>query len=169
MSIGAGETFEKAVVHFAEGRMANIPGLMLTAFTRVKAADDLAVGTESNSLTVNDITKIGATKAYKKKKNFGNSSRFSLSSQCREPSIALQHWIIKTLKEHLREVAISSSNGIEIISHLPLQNEVIQYIIRCNDHITEQLQNAYTLPVSLYQPTPFRLCLPSASAPLSQT
>ena len=47
MSIGAGETFEKAVVHFAEGRMANIPGLMLTAFTRVKEADDLAVGTES--------------------------------------------------------------------------------------------------------------------------
>ncbi|EJK71700.1 hypothetical protein THAOC_06835 [Thalassiosira oceanica] len=70
MSIGAGETFEKAVVHFAEGRMANIPGLMLTAFTRVKGADDLAVGTESNSLTVNDITKIGATKAYKKKKEF---------------------------------------------------------------------------------------------------
>ena len=96
MSIGDGETFEKAVVHFAEGKMANIPWLMLTAFSRVKEVDDLAVGTESNSLTVNNITKIGATKAYKKKKNFGNSSRFSLSSQCREPSITLQHWIIKT-------------------------------------------------------------------------
>ena len=38
MSIGPGETFEKAVVYFADGpdgRMANIAGLMLTAFTRV--------------------------------------------------------------------------------------------------------------------------------------
>ncbi|EJK54504.1 hypothetical protein THAOC_25863, partial [Thalassiosira oceanica] len=79
MSIGAGETFEKAVVHFAEGRMANIPGLMLTAFTRVKEADDLAVGTESNSLTVNDITKIGATKAYKKKR-ISETARDSVSA-----------------------------------------------------------------------------------------
>ena len=70
MSIGAGETFEKAVIHFADGKMANIPGLMLTAFTRVKEANDLAVGTESNSLTVENITKIGATKAYRKKKEF---------------------------------------------------------------------------------------------------
>ncbi|EJK56302.1 hypothetical protein THAOC_23847, partial [Thalassiosira oceanica] len=56
MSIGPGETFEKAVVHFAEGRMANIPGLMLTAFTRVKNAGDLAIGTDSNSLAVETIT-----------------------------------------------------------------------------------------------------------------
>ncbi|EJK52652.1 hypothetical protein THAOC_28052, partial [Thalassiosira oceanica] len=70
MSIGPGETFEKAVVHFAEGRMANIPGLMLTAFTRVKNAGDLAIGTDSNSLAVETITKIGTTKAYQKKKDY---------------------------------------------------------------------------------------------------
>ncbi|EJK72157.1 hypothetical protein THAOC_06340 [Thalassiosira oceanica] len=79
MSIGPGETFEKAVVHFAEGRMANIPGLMLTAFTRVKNAGDLAIGTDSNSLAVETITKIGTTKAYQKKKEY--RQRLGVQSQ----------------------------------------------------------------------------------------
>ena len=79
MSIGPGETFEKAVVHFAEGRMANIPGLMLTAFTRVKNAGDLAIGTDSNSLAVETITKIGTTKAYQKKKDY--RERLGVQSQ----------------------------------------------------------------------------------------
>ncbi|EJK54656.1 hypothetical protein THAOC_25697, partial [Thalassiosira oceanica] len=79
MSIGPGETFEKAVVYFAEGRMANIPGLMLTAFTRVKNAGDLAIGTDSNSLAVETITKIGTTKAYQKKKDY--RERLQVQSQ----------------------------------------------------------------------------------------
>ncbi|EJK69394.1 hypothetical protein THAOC_09355, partial [Thalassiosira oceanica] len=78
-AIGPGETFEKAVVHFAEGRMANIPGLMLTAFTRVKNAGDLAIGTDSNSLAVETITKIGTTKAYQKKKEY--RQRLGVQSQ----------------------------------------------------------------------------------------
>ncbi|EJK45480.1 hypothetical protein THAOC_35903, partial [Thalassiosira oceanica] len=79
MSIGPGETFEKVVVHFAEGRMANIPGLILTAFTRVKNAGDLAFGTDSNSLSVETITKIGTTKAYQKKKDY--RERLGVQSQ----------------------------------------------------------------------------------------
>ncbi|EJK53598.1 hypothetical protein THAOC_26934, partial [Thalassiosira oceanica] len=82
------EMYCVAVVHFAEGRMANIPGLMLTAFTRVKEADDLAVGTESNSLTVNDITKIGATKAYKKKRISETARDSALPTECLGPTVA---------------------------------------------------------------------------------
>ena len=85
MSIGPGETFEKAVVHFAEGRMANIPGLMLTAFTRVKNAGDLAIGTDSNSLAVETITKIGTTKAYQKKKDY--RERLGVQSQQSQQSM----------------------------------------------------------------------------------
>lgn len=70
MSIGPGEIFEKGVVHFADGRMQNVPGLMLTAFTRVKNPDDLAVGTLPNDLPAGNIMRIGATKSYERKKAF---------------------------------------------------------------------------------------------------
>ena len=43
---------------------------MLIAFTRAKNAGDLAIGTASNFLAVETITKIGTTKAYQKKKDF---------------------------------------------------------------------------------------------------
>ena len=43
---------------------------MLIAFTRAKNAGDLAIGTASNSLAEEKITKIGTTKAYQKKKDF---------------------------------------------------------------------------------------------------
>ena len=85
MSIGSGETFEKAVVHFAEGQMANIPGLMLTAFTRAKDAGDIAIGTASNSLAVEMITKIGTTKHIRKRRTSANSSGYNHSNLCSEP------------------------------------------------------------------------------------
>ena len=66
--------------------LATIPGLMLTAFTRAKNAGDLAIGTASNSLAVETITKIGTTKAHiRKRRTSANSSRYNHSNLCSEP------------------------------------------------------------------------------------
>ena len=75
MSIGPDETFEKGVIHFAEGQMNNVPGLMLTAFTRLKDSDDFAVGTSKHDLPSKKIVRIGATAAYQRKKAFREELR----------------------------------------------------------------------------------------------
>ena len=70
MSIGPGEQFEKGVIHFPDGRMKNIPGLVLTACTRFKQPHDFAVGTTSSSLSKQEVMKIGTQKSYQEKRAF---------------------------------------------------------------------------------------------------
>ena len=70
MSIGPGEQFEKGIIHFPEGRMRNIPGLVLTACTRFKQPRDFAIGTVSSSLSKEEVMKIGTQKSYQEKRAF---------------------------------------------------------------------------------------------------
>ena len=65
MSIGEGEQFKKAVIHMPEVRMKNLPGLVLTAFIQLKRAVDLAIGTDTDDISMEEILKIGSAKAYK--------------------------------------------------------------------------------------------------------
>lgn len=44
--IGQGEQFEKATIHMPEGRMKNLPGLVLIACTQLKRTVDLVIGTD---------------------------------------------------------------------------------------------------------------------------
>ena len=53
-----------------EGRMKNIPGLVLVMFTRLKKATDFAIGTEPSSLSMDDFVKLGNTPAYSDRKQF---------------------------------------------------------------------------------------------------
>ena len=75
ISIGQGEKFKKAVIHMPEGRMRNLPGLVLTAFTRLKRAADLAIGTDPADISKEEILKIGSTKAYKERNEFRDKMR----------------------------------------------------------------------------------------------
>ena len=70
MSIGPGEQFEKGIIHFPDGKMKNIPGLVLTAFTRFKQPNDFAIGTVSSSLSKQEVMKIGTQKSYQEKRAF---------------------------------------------------------------------------------------------------
>ena len=70
MSIGSGEEFKRAIIHMPEGRMKNIPGLVLVMFTRLKEAADFAIGTEPNSLSMDDFVKLGNTPAYNDRRKF---------------------------------------------------------------------------------------------------
>ena len=63
MSIGDGEEFEKAIIHMPEGRMKNIPGLVLVMFTRLKETSDFAIGTKPHKLSMDDFVKLGNTPA----------------------------------------------------------------------------------------------------------
>ena len=70
MSIGKGKEFERAIIHMPEGRMKNIPGLVLVMLTRLKEAADFAIGTEPSSLSMDDFVKLGNTPAYNDRRNF---------------------------------------------------------------------------------------------------
>ena len=50
--------------------MKNIPGLVLVMFTRLKEAADFAIGTEPNSLSMDDFVKLGNTPAYNDRRKF---------------------------------------------------------------------------------------------------
>ena len=52
MTIGLGEVFEKVVVYLPEDQREQSPGLELVAFSRAKGPDCLAVGNNSNNLTI---------------------------------------------------------------------------------------------------------------------
>ena len=55
MTIGPGEVFEKVVVYLPEDQREQSPGLELVAFSRAKGPDCLAVGNNSNNLTIMSI------------------------------------------------------------------------------------------------------------------
>ena len=53
-----------------EGRMKNIPGLVLVMFTRLKEAANFAIGTEPHNLSMDDFVKLGNTPAYNDRPQF---------------------------------------------------------------------------------------------------
>ena len=72
MTIGDGETFEKAVVYLPESETKGNPGLELVAFSRVKSPDFLAVGNKRNKLTKRSIQNIGKSDVYTLRCQFQN-------------------------------------------------------------------------------------------------
>ena len=73
MTIGPGEVFEKVVVYLPEDQREQSPGLELVAFSRAKGPDCLAVGNNSNNLTIMSIQKL----EHLKRINYAESSRKS--------------------------------------------------------------------------------------------
>ena len=53
-----------------EGKMRNTPGWVLTAFTRLKSANDFIIATNKKNMSKPYILKIGATPAYKGRRAF---------------------------------------------------------------------------------------------------
>ena len=70
MTIGPGEVFEKVVVYLPEDQREQSPGLELVAFSRAKGPDCLAVGNNSNNLTIMSIQKIGTSEKNKLRRKF---------------------------------------------------------------------------------------------------
>ena len=70
MSVGEGEQFKKAKIHMPKGKMKNTPGWVLTAFTRLKRSNDLAIANNSRDLSKTELLRIGRSKAYITRRNF---------------------------------------------------------------------------------------------------
>ena len=70
MSTGQGEQFEKIKIHMPKGKMKNTPGWVLTAWTRSKAGNDVAIANKSSDLSKQELLRIGRTKAYTVRREF---------------------------------------------------------------------------------------------------
>jgi len=82
MTIGPGEVFEKVVVYLPEDQREQSPGLELVAFSRAKGPDCLAVGNNSNNLTIMSIQKIGTSEKNKLRRKFQKKLKdLSVTSQ----------------------------------------------------------------------------------------
>ena len=86
MTIGDGETFEKAVVYLPESETKGNAGLELVAFSRVKSPDCLAVGNKRNKLTKRIIQNIGKSDVYTLCRQFQNELE-AMDQQTRQPTI----------------------------------------------------------------------------------
>ena len=70
MTIGPGQTFERAVVYLPETNSRSPPGLELVAISRAMNPKSFAVGNELGSLSKMFIKKIGTSKAYDLRREF---------------------------------------------------------------------------------------------------
>ena len=65
-----------AVIHMLDRRMKNLPGLVLTASTRLKRAGNLTIGTDPADISKEEILKIRSTKIYKELSEFRYKMRW---------------------------------------------------------------------------------------------
>ena len=70
MTTGQGEQFKKIKIHMPKGKMKNTPGWVLTAWTRSKAGNDVAIANKSSELSKQELLRIGRTKAYTVRRDF---------------------------------------------------------------------------------------------------